>query len=350
MHVTYVGSYFDGARQSPMMRLSAMWSVDRSVDEQGSGSIGDRVLDRWPHDHGSARFVRSSSNFVYVFGRDGAPHFLRFALDSERSRASVEAELDLVEWLGGQGMCVPAVVRSRSGRTIETVETDAGDVHAAVFAAAAGRQRGLSELSPPDFRIWGSALGELHAVLEGYRAGPHSERESWREQLDSMRSLGDDVLILEELEAVRTALQALPVEAANFGLIHGDFELDNVFWDEAISGIIDFEGCRRHWLASDIVFALGASPAFGDRDHEAFLAGYADRHPLDERVLEAAETFVRYRDLDRYATIARALDLPEGPYPDWLEALQTKLERWLSGYRERLLGEQPGPPPGRRKP
>ena len=72
---------------APMMRLSTLWKVDSTIDADGRSPVADRIVERWTHDPGSARFVRSSANFVYHLTRDGARQFLRFADSGERRRA-----------------------------------------------------------------------------------------------------------------------------------------------------------------------------------------------------------------------------------------------------------------------
>ena len=54
-----------------MMRLSTMWAVDRTIDADGRSPIADEILAAWGHDPGTARFFRSSANFIYTFDRAG---------------------------------------------------------------------------------------------------------------------------------------------------------------------------------------------------------------------------------------------------------------------------------------
>src|SRR5215213_6565776 len=122
------------AKESPgMMPLSVMWSVDRLTDVTGANPLADRIVDRWPHDPGSARFFRSSANVLYVFRHDGMRRFLRFAPGSERRRNAIDAEIALVRWLAKEGLAVVHPVRSRNERFVETLASDWGTFHAVVF-------------------------------------------------------------------------------------------------------------------------------------------------------------------------------------------------------------------------
>ena len=79
-----------------MMRLSTMWTVDRTIDASGSSPVATQILAAWRHDPGSLQFFRSSANFLYVFSHGGRRYFLRFTDRSERSRNLVEAEVALL--------------------------------------------------------------------------------------------------------------------------------------------------------------------------------------------------------------------------------------------------------------
>src|SRR6187551_186873 len=140
-----------------MMRLSVMWNVDRTIDASGSSPVVEQILDRWPHDPGSARFFRSSANFLYVLRYDEKRRFLRFVDSSERRRTSIDAEIALVEWLAQEGLAVVRPVRARDERSVETVATDWGTFHAVVFEALEGTQFELDELDDEGFRAWGAA-------------------------------------------------------------------------------------------------------------------------------------------------------------------------------------------------
>ena len=51
-------------------------------------------------------------------------------------------------------------------------------------------------------------------------------------------------------------LGALPVDRDRYGLIHFDFELDNLYWRDQTIGMLDFDDCAHYWYAADIAFWL----------------------------------------------------------------------------------------------
>jgi Ser/Thr protein kinase RdoA (MazF antagonist) len=325
------------------MRLSTMLRVDATVDAEGRSSVAQEILGRWAHDAGSARFFRSSANFVYRFRRAGEPHFLRFADDAERRRADVVAEMDVVQSLADSGIKLASPVRSTAGRVVETVETTLGTFHAVVLPALEGSTLELEELDAAGFRAWGAALGRLHIAMGRLPDELIGRRRTWRDDLAiAARHIPADARAMRrELAAVSTVLEALPGDAGSIGLIHFDFELDNLVWRDGEISMLDFDECARYWYAADVVFAL--SDLFNGRfdsadpSYREFLAGYQAERGPGPTWHSAAPAFLRLAELLRHARVLRALDLPPDPQqPDWLARLHRELTDGLAAYEASL--------------
>lgn len=331
-------------RDAPMMRLSTMWAVDREIDEDGRSPIIDRIAERWRHDAGSARFFRSSANFIAVYERDGQRRFLRFADASERDRAAIMAELDVVLWLAAHGLAVALPEPSLSGAMLETVAIGGRSFHAVAFVACPGAQVGIEDLDDAGFHQWGEALGELHAALMFYPAAQFMERRSWRDDLAFIdRQIPEDAAeVRAELLSLRAALEAMPAGSDQAGLIHFDFELDNLVWGDGRIAMLDFDDCAHSWYAADIAFALrdlfDAGRALDDPAVRSFLNGYRARMATTEGALDSVPTFSRFARLLQYARIARSLDLDPGPeYPGWMNGLIGALRDRHDAYRASLF-------------
>ena len=63
-----------------------------------------------------------------------------------------------------------------------------------------------------------------------------------------------------ELALLLGVFEQLTINQDNYGLIHYDFEPDNVFYDENSQrcSVIDFDDAMYHWFMMDIVQALEA--------------------------------------------------------------------------------------------
>jgi Ser/Thr protein kinase RdoA (MazF antagonist) len=327
-----------------MMKLSVMLKVDSVIDAEGRSRIAERLLERWEHVPGSARFFRSSANFVYAFHRGGKRFFLRFADSAERSEAEIAAELALLQWVASQGMSVATPIASNSGEWMETVDTDLGTFHAVVFAELPGSELEIDELSATQFERWGVTLGNLHAVMRRYHGAEASVRRTWRDDLDMIRRFipAGEQRVQTEYEFLAAWLAALPVTETNYGLIHGDFELDNLFWQDETVAMLDFDDCSSNWFAADVAYALRdlfvAGVDLSDPSLRAFIRGYARHSELDEESVSQLPTWLRLVNLTVYAKLMRAMDLDaEQAYPDWCIAAQSNLERWVSNYKASLL-------------
>lgn len=330
-----------------MMRLSTLWRVVRALDATDRrGTIADQLVAQWEHDSDPPRLVRASANFVCRFHARGADRFLRFADSSERTRGIVEGEIDLLGWLDESGMAVARPVCSTSGDLVETVDTDLGTFHTVVFEGVPGTHLQIERLDSHRFQDWGAALGRLHAATANYSGPALATRLTWHDQLDRARPHipTDQSAIRRELDELAAALAALPVDRERFGLIHGDFELDNLCWPDRggrAPGILDFDDCARHWYAADLAFALrdlfddGAD--LGHPSVGAFVGGYRAHFPLGDEMLAALPLFSRLSRLLVYAKLVRSLDLPDRPdQPEWLRALRRKFEARITAYAASL--------------
>jgi Ser/Thr protein kinase RdoA (MazF antagonist) len=328
--------------EHPMMRLSTMVRVDGMVGPDGSSSLADEVLSRWSHDPLSARFFRSSANFLYTFETAGTPHFLRFADSSERTRDEVVAEVGIVEALASMGVAVATPVRSRSGNVVETVTTHAGTFHAVVFAKLEGSILEVEELASREFQTWGEALGTVHRASEKLPGELVDRRRSWHDDLEAAaRQIGTAPPdVSRELATLSAAIRQLPSGDPHIGLIHFDFELDNLVWQDGTIAALDFDRCARYPFVADIAFALPALfPGEFEGDHPSFrefMGGYASvRDPGPTSW--AIPIFHRLANLLRYAGIRRAMDLPLEPQePSWLVALHRKLTARMRDYEHSL--------------
>jgi Ser/Thr protein kinase RdoA (MazF antagonist) len=327
-----------------MMKLSTMLKVDSTVDTQWQSRIAERILEHWEHDQGSAQFFRSSTNFVYVFRKGGERYFLRFADSTERTGAAIEAEMALLCWVASKGMTVTTPIASKNGRCVETVETDLGTFHAVVFAQLQGAQVAFEELSTAQFEVWGATLGKLHAMLHLYQDPRLSARGTWRDHLHLVQIYlpKDEPRVQAEFDHLISFLAALPMTETNYGLIHGDFELDNLFWQDETLAMLDFDDCSSYWYVADVAFALRDLFETGvDLSHpsfRAFIRGYSEHSSLDEELVSHLPTWMRLVNLIMYAKLVRAMDLAyDQDYPEAYTSLLLKLENRIQNYKASLL-------------
>lgn len=322
---------------SALMKLSDLQNVGSTINSDGSCLTAQKILDRWGHDTCKVKTVRLSSNFVFSFEHHGSKRFLRFTPMSERTVEQVQAETEWLTALEAAGLHVVKPVKSKHGNLVETVTTELGTFHASVFHMLPGSEREIEELDEGAFWLWGEALGKLHRVSSTCQS-VHS-RPNVDEHLDMVSHyISDDAPRLrQELEEVRAALTSFPKTGENYGLIHFDFELDNLKWDVGTIHALDFDDCAYNWYVADIAFALRdlveERVDFENPLFQSFLAGYRTQYEIDSQILERISLFLRMRNLLGYAQNCRSLDIPESETRAWLKPLREKLTHKVNDYR-----------------
>jgi Ser/Thr protein kinase RdoA (MazF antagonist) len=91
--------------------------------------------------------------------------------------------------------------------------------------------------------------------------------------------LAGDRPIAEAIARLRTDLDRLARHGDCFGVVHGDFELDNLAWTGDTPTAYDFDEVGRSWFVADIAHALrdlqqGATLRLDSPATQAFLVGY----------------------------------------------------------------------------
>ncbi|MHB8946129.1 MAG: phosphotransferase enzyme family protein [Bacillota bacterium] len=322
------------------MKLSFMNQVIQTVDGEGHSPLAERLLPPWGFERGTAKFFRASANCLFTFRRQGQQCFLRFNHLGERDKDFVEDELKLLQELVAQGVSVARPIPSSGGNLVEVQETVVGPVLVVVFEALEGEQRELDEMTEDQVEQWGAALGRLHRVMKTMPADRWPNRPSWPDLLRLAKSqvAPGEAHLLKEIDEVAELLAALPADSERAGLIHFDFEADNLVWNDAEVAALDFDDSARLWYVADIIFALrdlfsGRAPDTGDPTFQRFLKGYRSETGLDDAMMAHLSLFVRLHRLFFIGRLRRAVDLTgDADYPEWVLKLGAKLRGRIDSY------------------
>ncbi|WP_339212549.1 phosphotransferase [Solibacillus sp. FSL W8-0372] len=301
-----------------------------------SNGFAQSLLQFWEHDEGTLELRHASSNFVYAFMRNQVQYFLRISFEQDNSIEQVKAELEFMHYLQSNGFPTVTPIQSNNQRLIETLKTSEGTYIAVVFTAANGITLDEDTITEEQMEEWGKSLAYLHYLSKTFN--PLGEkRKSWIDTVQFMESLfkkhpGEE-LALQELRKMTNWLQSLSTDQNGFGLIHYDFQLDNLFFErdkDPHFNVIDFDDAIYHWYALDLVTALDD---FIDNPQskcliDSFLNGYRTKMDLDDDVVAQFPQFKRYANLYKFARILNSLDYGEiNDTPPWFEELKVKLVR-----------------------
>ena len=296
------------------------------------------ALENWEYDaetlDGHLQRFRISSNAIYPFLWQGNMRFLRLSPAPEKMKNNLEGELEFLRYLQSRGYPAVAPVASSSGEFVVTLDSVWGKYYASVFEGVDGKPVEDTGCDDHIVYAYGKALGQLHILSAEYSP----EIRKWT-YCDALQWIGK---VLEEyhapnkmpveLEKVRRALNGLPQTKDSFGLVHYDFEPDNVFWDETRQRCtaIDFEDGMYHFFLVDLEQALDALLENVPADRRtaakaAFLRGYQSVKMLEPDYAGKLKLMRRFCDLYAYARLIRCV---AGEYPDepgWMVQLREKL-------------------------
>lgn len=296
------------------------------------------LLKNWDFDADSEellQYFRISANAIYPVKVNAEICYLRFSPVSEKRLENVHAELAFIHYLHGHGYLTMEIVPSKHGEEIVRRETPWGDYVASVFKRVKGRQINQTDFNHEIMFAYGSALGELHSLSSTYENAPvkrwsHLNVLDWIEV--TLKAMGLDQEPIRELGFLKSEFRNIHQTQNNYGLIHFDFEPDNVFYDEGSGqcSVIDFDDAMYHWYVMDIMQALEAIRDETEKDdisdlEAQFLDGYRSKNLIDEQLFVRKELFRRFANLYQYTRVARAMQEHWENEPDWMVMLRSKL-------------------------
>lgn len=308
--------------------------------------LAELLINHWDYDPQSLelfQYFRISANAIYPIRIKGEVCFLRFSPVSEKQEENVLAELAFLNYLRHEGYSAMEAIHSRSGDELIRKETPWGEYFASVFRQVPGKQISQTDFNDNILFAYGAALGELHALSRKFE-NPSVKRWTHVDVLDwiekTLGELGLDQKLMHELKTLRSRFSQLPITQDNYGLIHYDFEPDNVFFDENNQqcSVIDFDDAMYHWYVMDIVQALDAiqdEMEMDDCSHQEamFLQGYRSVWEIDENLFKLKALFRRFASIYKYARVARAIEERFESEPDWMVGLRGRLEKLLMETR-----------------
>lgn len=304
--------------------------------------LAEMLCKNWEYETDSLelfQYFRISANAIYPFRQNGGVCFLRCCPVSEKSKGAIAAELEYLGYLRSRQYPACEPVPARNGDLWVQKATPWGEYYACVFKQVEGSSLSESDFDDPLMFSYGAALGRLHQCSSEYspahfRRWTHLDVFAWMEK--TLPEPGLDGLALEELKLLRESFAGLPVTPGNYGLIHYDFEPDNVFYDQQTGTVqvIDFDDALYHWYVMDVAQALHSlaeeiPQSDLPRKTGVFLDGYRSEYAIDARIWNALPLFRRFANIYRYLRIARAVQERWENEPGWMSSLRLKLSATL---------------------
>lgn len=335
-----------------MMDVQRMRQIVDDVEAGVAPPVARIAAERWVGEEVAQAlvYVRSSANHLFRFQLGEQPYFLRLAHAEERQAAAIAAELDFMRHVTGAGLAVARRVLSANGLLIEEATCDGWRYNAVVFEGLRGDEREIDDLDEAQLLAWGRALAQVHQASQTFP--PHPARSGWNDEARAaLRTLPP-----EETEVARVItsglcwLESLDLTDQDTGLLHGDFELDNLIWDGQRVQALDFDDATYGWYALDFAAALddvwGAdgiddeARAQRDRRITWFAEGYAALRPLPSGVPGSLPRLMTLLLAVKMARLLRAYaTTTDENCPPWLALMRERHQRWLAAKRAALVWE-----------
>lgn len=313
--------------------------------------LAKMLVKNWDYDSLSLdhmfNYYRISSNAVYPFKYNGKTRLLRFSPVEEKIRNNLISELDFIRYLKLNGYPALRTIASKNNQEIVEESTPWGDYFAVVFERVAGVQLGEIDYTYDICRKHGKCLGELHKLSSEYKpiSRSHWSYEDvlqWIEK--TLSNFKSEVKAMQEVEVLRLYLSKLPKNHETFGLIHYDFEVDNIFYDKVTDtlSIIDFDDAMYHWYAMDIEQALDSIMNDTSCDNyvlvkDSFIEGYREEFYVSDEMISYMPVFRRFANLYGYIRILLSSSEAWNNEPEWLVNLRGKLI-FSMNQRSKLFG------------
>jgi Ser/Thr protein kinase RdoA (MazF antagonist) len=308
------------------------------------------LLENWEYDKNNTdilNFYRISANAIYPYTHNEKTFILRFIPWDEKTENEIEKELEFIQYLKKRGLDVLEPVLSKNGGYLLKKDTLWGKYLACAFKRVDGKQ--LSEIEYSDEIVFGlgKTLGRLHKYSSEYN---NVEKESCFEIINGMEYFAQNKLkdnkelILRRVGEIREVFRKLPQNKSNFGLIHYDFELDNVFYEEMSKkySIIDFGSSMYHWYTMDIEQSLNnLKEEYPKNNFEhiktIFINGYKTEYQIFAEEFKLFPVFRHFDNLRQYINLKDVVEETWDNEPEWMCELRENLNEIINERKNRIL-------------
>lgn len=326
-------------------RLSLSMLKMRNLNE--NYELAKELLKNWEYDEENLdemlSYFRISSNAIYPFFYKKQVRFIRIAPTDEKRKENIYGELEFIQYLREHDFDALCPVPSKNGEFIRTVNTKWGEYYATVFEKVTGKQVEDCDFSEKMYYECGKTMGRMHRLSSEYKPiikkWTHEDVLNEIETMLALYHCSNKAKI--ELANLRVELAKLPKTQATYGLIHYDFELDNVFYNENTNtcSVIDFDDGMYHWYSTDIEqFFDSVTEEKGELEAEqakiAFYAGYQSEYPILEETKNSMPLVRRFINLYSYVRIHHCLSDSFTSEPKWMTELRVKLTNMLKSIEE----------------
>lgn len=265
-------------------------------------------------------FIGKSENIVFQLADN---YIVRISSETHRTVSELEAEVDWISFLRDNGILACAAVLWQ-GKLIQELCFEQETFIVMVFERACGKPLHTSRELKSDreyIKGWGEALASLHSATDLYVPKyPEIARKQWlnvfptiKEEHQELKNKLDGIIT-----AKRSYLEQLNKGDQSYGLIHCDFTLNNMFYEEGRFSVFDFDHSKYSWKVYDFAvivdyvlklkYIYKDKRAFLDEFLSCFLDGYEKKHHITQYWMDQLPEFLKIWRLENMIAIINKRD------------------------------------------
>ncbi len=316
--------------------------------------LATMMLKNWIYDEESTelfKYFRISSNAIYPFRSSGKLMFLRMTPCAESVKEFLQSELETMERLKAAGFPVPSIINSISDEKIVMRDTPWGKYFAIVLEGVGKNSLENTDLTPTLCYEYGKLLSDFHLLSMKsasdllLRSTVFDILQEMTHKLQSNRDLPKEVL--EEARRISEALKKLDRSVSKYGLIHYDFELDNIMYapETGQMYVIDFDDSMYGYYGQDVERAINSLESEVSSEDflefkTKFIEGYTEKGLSISDYLENEETYKSFANLYSYMRVRESLEESWDNEPEWMTHLRDRLSARNESYEKSLKREE----------
>jgi len=301
------------------------YGVPQAEQVRRLGELARIALGRWSL-HGAEVWpiaYRENMTFGVDAGAKG-----RFALRVHqagyRTDAEVQSELDFMEFLSGEGILTPQMVRASDGSSFvladhaDVMEPRQCDLFEWIEGKPIRKVAGPPDMPVPEASRLYARVGQLAAAVynasESWIRPPGFVRPTWDAEgifgvgahlgdfRETTRATEEQLELFEALAGRLAAdLDAFGKQPDRYGLSQSDFLPENLMLDGDELRLIDFDDTGDSWILFDVVSAVWDLKLLGSEYYEpcleGFVEGFRELRSLPENHLAMVSVFFLARVL-----------------------------------------------------
>jgi Ser/Thr protein kinase RdoA (MazF antagonist) len=296
--------------------------------------LANHIIKQWDlKDIESLVFFRSSASSIYQVKANQARYYLRLIPFDERPFDHLQDEMNLIQWLLKYRMDIIQPVLSKE----KTYIIQENNHYGSLFKAVEGIRLDQMELNDDLIILMAKQIAKMHGLTKTKNT---LVKRTIYDLLTEFNT--DNPFIQEERDELINCLFKLD---CSFGIIHFDYDPDNLFYDKErhTINLIDFESTiqsyHMHELynvfeAWDDEYNLPKDKA--DFFKHLFINTYQDIHPAFIYKDAYEPIFKRVNRLVQYIQLSHCLsDIPEDEEP-WMEDLAIRYSLYIHQYESTM--------------